>query len=351
MTTILRPRAGTPRFARLLRNGASTALVAFGTSLTLAGAYLDRLPSALGAAYGDLRLTFVNRGRNGYMTLGAAFRVADDVLPHAPDLVLIEFAHNDVTQNLIDYIPAALEGIMAQIRRNSPHCEFVFVYLALAGLATGGPTPAMLAYERVAERRGIPSIDLARYAEELVANGDAVWCGDVGQALTDDGIHHSGAAASLLGDPFAAAFVELLGADGAGPVFATPRAGALTTVARVRAADYLNSGVWAVRPLRPAELRGAGIDEEGLAEALEPGAKMRLTFTGTNAFIWAAGNGALEVGILETGERYRFDVDAAAKWVFCSLMETHSVAQYTVEVIALHAGLRFGDLGLVGTPE
>jgi hypothetical protein len=283
------------------------------------------------------------------MTMAGAFRVADDVLPHAPDLVLVEFAHNDVTQVLVDYVPSALEGMLGQIRSVFPNCEFVFVYLALPGTAAGGPTPAIAAYEGVAGDHGIPSIDLAALSEELVEQRRAVWQGESSRALTVDGVHHGPAAAGLLGDPVAEAFLQLLSLEGAVPAVRAPRSGALTTVSRVRAADHLSTGVWAVRPPSPAEVRGAGIDEEGLAEALEPGASVRVAFVGTNAFAWVSGSGVLGVRIAETEERYRVGVDAVAKWRWCSLMETHAAAHYTLEIIALNVGLLLGDLSFAGT--
>lgn len=351
MIPFLRSRAGIPRFARRLRDGEPASLVAFGTSQTLAGAYLDRLPAALRAAHGRARVAIVNRGRKGCMTLGAAFRVADDVLPHAPDLVIIEFAHNDVTQDVLDYIPSALEGIIAQIRAAAPACEFVFVYLALHGTAAGGPTPAIEAYENIADHYGIPSIDLAALSEDLVARGQAIWFGDETRALTVDGIHHGPAAAGLLGDPFARGFLELLETDGAGAAALPAPDWALSSVTRVQAADYLSAGAWAVRSASDAERRGAGSGEELLAEALEPGATVRLTFAGTNAFAWVSGSGVLGVRIAETDERYRVGVEADAKWNLRSLIVTHAPARYTLEVIALNAGLLFGDFGLVGTME
>jgi lysophospholipase L1-like esterase len=349
VTPILSRRAGIPRFAGRVRAGQAATIVAFGTSQTLAGAYLEHIPAALRAANGDARVALINRGRNGYMTLGAAFRVADDVLPHAPDLVLIEFAHNDVTDVLVDYVPRALEGIIGQIRRAFPECEFVFVYLALPGSAEGGPTPAMIAYEAVADYYGIPSIDLATLSEELVASRRAVWYGEEGRALTIDGIHHTPAAAGFLGEPFAGAFSELLAPGGDAAPVPAPHAGAMMSVARVRAAQYLSTGVWEVRPLRAAELRGAGIDEEGLAEAREPGASLRIGFTGTNAFAWVSGSGVIGVHVIETDARFRVGVDAVAKWWLGSLMETLPLAHYTLELIALNAGLLIGDIGLIGT--
>jgi lysophospholipase L1-like esterase len=350
VTAILNPRAGIPRFAGLLRAGESATIVAFGTSLTLGGAYLERLPGALRSAYRNANCELINRGRNGYMTLAAAFRVRDDVLPHAPDLVFVEFSHNDVTQVLIDYIPSALEGMLAQIRAALPACEFIFVYLALPGTAEHGPTPAIEIYEAVANEYGIPSFDLARLSEELIAQRRAIWYGDGVPALTIDGIHHGPAAAGLLGEPFAAAFLELLQAPGDGPAIRATRPDALTAVARVRAADRLSAGVWEVRGLTAAERRGAGIDEEGLAQAREPGATIRLSFVGTNAFAWVSGSGVLGVRILETDARYRVGVDAEQKWWLCSLMETHPTGHYTLEVIALNAGLLIGDLSIAGTP-
>jgi lysophospholipase L1-like esterase len=349
VNSLLRAREGIPRSARRLRAGQPVSIVAFGTSLTLGGAYLDRLPAALKASYPNARWTLTNRGRNGYMTLGAAFRVDADVLPYAPDLVIVEFAHNDVTPILVDFIPSALEGIIAQIRAVLPHCEFVFVYLALPGMAANGPSLAMTAYEAIAHDQGIPSIDLATLSEMLVAGGEADWQGPPERALTVDGVHHGPAAARLLGEPFAEAFLTLLAEsnhDSAPPP--GTRQGAMTAVARVRAADCLLNGVWAVRPLQPSEERGAGIDEEGLAEAVQPGATIQLAFHGTNAYCWVSGSGVLGVRIEPIGERYRVGVEAVGKWSLCSLMETQPAAEYKVDVIALNAGLLLGDVGITG---
>jgi lysophospholipase L1-like esterase len=340
MMPILRSRAGIPRFASLLRDGTAATAVAFGTSLTLGAMHLMPLLPALRAAFPNERCTWINRGRNGYNTLAGVFRLVDDVLPNLPDLVVVEFAHNDVTDALVSFVDASLEGMIAQVRRVSPACEFVFVNFALPGFAAAGPTPAMRAYEDVAERHGIPSIDMATFIEELVASGRATFRGDDDRALTVDGVHHSPGAVQLLGIPFATPVPTAVPAL---------RSDALMVVSRTRAADLLSTGAWNVRPVTAAEIRGAGIDEEGLAEALEVGASLRLAFTGTNAFVWMSGNGALGVRISETGEQFRVAVDARAKWTWCSLMETHPAAHYTLEIFALDAGLLFGDLGIAGT--
>jgi lysophospholipase L1-like esterase len=350
LNALLRTRDGIPRFARRLLAGEPVTAVAFGTSLTLGAAYLDRVHGAVRVAYPQASWTLINRGRNGYMSLGGVFRVAADVLPYAPDLVVIEFAHNDVTPILVEFVRPALYGMLHQIRAAFPQCEFLFVYLALPGLAAAGPTAAMLAYEEVAQEQGIPSIDLATLCEGLVESGAAVWQGETDRALTGDGVHHAPAAAGFIGEPFARAFLELLAqpAPELAPAARQLPAG-MNAVARVRAADCLSAGVWKVRALEPAEIRGAGIDEEGLAEAVEPGATIQLAFRGTNAYCWASGTGVLGVRVEPIGARYRVGVEAAGKWTLCSLMETHDEMDYKVDVIALNAGLLFGDVGIVGT--
>lgn len=350
MNALLRTREGIPCFARRLLAGEPASTVAFGTSLTLGGAYLSQVESAVRAAYPQARWTLINRGRNGYMSLGGAFRVAADVLPHAPDLVLIEFAHNDVTPVLVEFVRAALYGMLHQIRAARPQCEFLFVYLAMPGLAATGPTAAMQAYEEVANEQGIPSIDLATLCEGLVAAGMAVWQGAEELALTVDGVHHGPAAASLIGVPFARAFLELLAQPAPAVASARdPLPAGLGNVARVRAADCLSAGVWKVRALEPAEMRGAGIDEEGLAEAVQPGATIQLAFRGSSAYCWASGTGVLGVRVEPIGARYRVAVEAAGQWMLRSLMTTHAELDYTVDVIALDAGLLLGDVGIVGT--
>lgn len=350
MIPILRRRAGLPRLRRLVSAGESATIVAFGTSMTLGGHYLDRLPAALRAAYANERIALINRGRNGYMTLGAAFRVADDVLPHAPDVVLIEFAHNDTTWDLLEFTSRALEGMLAQVRRARPECEFAFVYLALPGAAAGGPTPAIALYEEVAERYGIPAFDLATLSETLVAQGTAVWEGAAPHVLTVDGIHHGPAAADLIGLPFADAFVRLLDGEGGAPRSPGVSAGALATVARLPAARCERTGAWSIRPPDSGAGRGVGIDEEGVAEALEPGATLRVAFTGTQAFAWASGSGVFGVRVAETDERFRVGVEARGKWSLRGLMPPHPPAHYTLDVIALNAGLLLGDLNIIGTP-
>ena len=214
--SILTVRGGIPRFAGRVAARVPATIVAYGTSMTLFGQYLAGLPERLAAATDGAPIRLVNCGFRGFFTFAGAFRVIDAVLPHAPDLVLIEFAHNDAERDALDAIPAALDGIVAQVRAGNPDCEFAFVYLAPPGAAAAGPSPAMLAYERVADYYGYPSFDLAGLSEQLVAGGRASWteaAGGPGPALTSDGIHHTAAVAELLGEPFAAAFVELLRAS------------------------------------------------------------------------------------------------------------------------------------------
>jgi lysophospholipase L1-like esterase len=184
---------------------------------------------ALERAYpsADIRLRAL--GRNGFDTVLAAFD-AQSVVAEQPDLVIIEFSINDQSPAIRPLIVPALLGIMSQVRAARPDCEFIFTYLTRAGDAVAGGAPEVRIHDALAELAGIPSIDLAGLSAELVASGAATYQGGSDHALTRDGVHHTPAAARLLGEPFGAALAAVVAAgspDG--------RAAALPTLAGAQA--------------------------------------------------------------------------------------------------------------------
>ncbi len=315
MSEVLTVRDGIPRFAERLRNGEPSTIVAFGTSMTLFGQYLSRLPSALASATGGDAVRLINSGFRGYFTFAGAFRVRDGVLPHAPDLVLIEFAHNDAADDALDAIARRSIRSSPRFWASRPDCEFAFVYLAPPGVAAAGHSRAMLAYDAVAEYYGFPTFDLAGLAERLVAEGRAVWTGSAAPALTHDGIHHSDAAAELIGGPFAAAFVELLRFS-AGPAnIARPvrdRSLALTTRFPVTGLHRL--GAWASGVPPNHAVRTCEAYDTEVAEPRAPGASFRLRFAGNRVLLWAMGHGALEIAVDGSPSPYRLEIASGPGW-------------------------------------
>ncbi len=294
---VLTIRGGIPSFARRARAGEPLTVVAFGTSMTLFGHYLEPLSGALAAATGNAHIRLVNKGLRGFMTFAAAFRLRDDVLTERPDLVLIEFAHNDLTPEATDAIGSALDGMLAQLRAALPACEVAFVYLAPRDLAAAGATVAMRAYEETAEYYGIPSIDLATYTEALIAAGAASWTGEGAPALTHDGVHHNPLAAELLGIPFAAACVRLIGASTAARRERAIRSDFFAGASCAPATRYVSGGAWATGVPPNHDVRNADAYRGAVAQANAPGATLRVPFRGRRAEVWAMGNGRLTIAL------------------------------------------------------
>lgn len=347
MSGLLTIRDGIPRFAARVRAGVPATIVAYGTSMTLLGHYLAQLPAALEAAAPGAPVRLINRGLRGFVTFAGAFRVATDVVPHVPDLVLLEFAHNEATPDAIDNIPPALDGIIAQVRAVNPDCDFAFVLLAPRGVAAAGPSAAMRVHEEIAGFYRFPTFDLATLAERLVASGRAPWMGEGG--LTTDGIHHSERAAQLIGGPFAEAFSELLRASGHPPAAPRPVLDhSLVRMTRTPVAAHRTSGDWATGIPPNHDTRNCEAYDDVVAEPLEVGATFRVGFAGTRVFLWAMGTGAIESMIVGSGVRNRVEIASGPEWSFHTISPTLPSAPYELEVVALELPLVLGDLFIIG---
>lgn len=349
MNEVLEIRDGIPRFAARARAGLPATIVAYGTSMTLVAKYLARLPAVLEAETGNTRIRLINRGLRGFGTFYGAFRVADDVVVHRPDLVLIEFAHNDSEADALALIPPALDGIVSQVRQANPFCEFAFVYLAPAGVAAAGPSTAARIYEEIAAYYGFPSFDLAGLSERLVREGRAVWAGSPGPALTTDGVHHADAAADLIGQPFAAAFLDLLRASDHAPAGPRPvRDLSLARTARTAASAHLTSGRWATGRPPNHESRNCEAYDGEVAEALEAGASAEFPFDGTQAFLWAMGMGTLRITLRGSPFFHRIEVRSGGAWSFLTLCSPQPSGSHAIGVTVLELPLVLGDLFVVG---
>jgi lysophospholipase L1-like esterase len=349
LTAVLRARDGIPRFAARVRDGKPATIVAYGTSMTQFGRYLQPLPAVLAAESGDAPIRLVNRGFRGFFTFAGAFRVADAVLPEAPDLVLLEFAHNDAEADALAAIAPARDGIVAQVRAVHPACEFAFVYLAAPGAAADGPTPAMHAHEAAARYYGFPSFDLATLSEALVAEGVAGWTAGELPALTWDGVHHADAAAELIGRPFAAAFAELLRASHGPPNEPRPvRDLSLARTARLPVSSLTKAGPWATGRPPNHDSRNCDAYDEAAAEPLAVMSAFRLRFAGTQVYLWAMGRGLLEVAVGGISERFNVEIASGPEWSFHTISPRLPPGEHLLDGVALGLPLVLGDLFIVG---
>jgi len=104
-----------PHFARDLKRGGSTKIVAFGSSSTAGEGeivpYPHRLETALRAKYGGRMIDVLNRGKGGDEAPGELVRMQDDVIAENPTLVVWQVGTNAVWQlgHDLDVVGTAIE--------------------------------------------------------------------------------------------------------------------------------------------------------------------------------------------------------------------------------------------------
>jgi sialidase-1 len=167
-------------FARFHDGG--TATVAFlGGSITASKGWRDEVEQYFTSGFPKTRFTFVRAGVSSLGSVPHAFRLERDVLSAGRiDLCFVEAAVNDPT----NFTPSqrmtrGMEGIVRHLRRVQPFCDIVHLHFAMPEHLTdyrAGRTPEVIQrHERVAERYGNPSLDLAKEVTERIAAGEFDW--------------------------------------------------------------------------------------------------------------------------------------------------------------------------------
>lgn len=124
----------------------------------------DQLVSRFGAR------PAVNAGIGAVGSLACVFLMDDFVLPSRPALCFVECTTGDLGgATAVDEIGPALEGILLKLR--DIDCSACLLHLYRRDCSFREPHPVVEAYERVAERYGVPSINLARHVEEQASLG------------------------------------------------------------------------------------------------------------------------------------------------------------------------------------
>jgi hypothetical protein len=275
-------RGGAPRVASLIRRGRPVHIVAFGSSITYDGYYLEPLVETLRRETGNDSIRLTRIGLWGFTSTFAAFRLESDVLPLRPDLVLIEFAVNDT--HMVDDVPYALHGMIGRIRATYPECDVALVSFAPA--PHEDQTRAILAHEAVAEYYALPTINMATITADLVTRGVATLVGGT-RAITTDGVHQTPAATELLGIPFTDAVLGLLVDSTA--IGTTPVASPFVRARSASSAMFASSNDWDVRP-PSADDEPCGAYSTDITAARTIGAALRFSFTGFYLIVWAGKN-------------------------------------------------------------
>jgi acyl-CoA thioesterase I len=117
------------RLVANLKAGKPQTIVAYGTSLTEAGAWVRQLQEALNARYPGLA-TVINSGRGGMWSGWGLENVETQVIAKKPDAVFIEFAINDASLDRQTSVPKARSNLTTMIDRilsARPHADIILM--------------------------------------------------------------------------------------------------------------------------------------------------------------------------------------------------------------------------------
>lgn len=199
-----RPRDGLPNVLAKLDQGQAVRIGYLGGSITAQAGWRPKTLNWFRTEFPQAEVSEINAAIGGTGSDLGVFRLKQDVLDHAPDLLFVEFAVNDGGADP-HRIHQAMEGIVRQTIRASPNTDICFVYTLVAGwtetLRDGKFPRAASAMEAVADHYGIPSIHLGLQVAILEGEGRLVFTGpqpktdEEKQALGDkilfspDGVH------------------------------------------------------------------------------------------------------------------------------------------------------------------
>jgi lysophospholipase L1-like esterase len=156
--------------------------VAFlGGSITQSKGWRDLVCEDLQKRFPRTKFDFIAAGISSLGSTPGAFRFQRDVLANGPvDLLFEEAAVNDDTNGFSDIEQIrGMEGIVRHALRSNPKMDVVLLHFVDPGKMNeirAGKTPAVIAnHEKVADRYGIPSIDLAREVTDRIDAGEFTW--------------------------------------------------------------------------------------------------------------------------------------------------------------------------------
>ncbi len=186
--TELQTRGGVSQFIKKARSGNPVTVVYFGGSITEAEGWRVLTSNWMKEYFNNENINAVNAAIGGTTSEFGAFRVARDVAPHEPDLVLVEFAVNDSKRDSIQIIKS-MEGIVRQLHDLEKIPDICFIYTLkeekLDSVMRGKKFLSVRAMEKVADYYNIPSINFGPEVAKRVKNSTLIFESD---SIYKDGI-------------------------------------------------------------------------------------------------------------------------------------------------------------------
>ena len=128
-TLILSVNAENFQFIKKLKNNEKQTIVVYGTSLTAKGPWVSSFQDSLQKSFGNKAL-LINSGGSGKDSNWGLQNLSKKVIKFKPDAVFIEFGMNDAVvrfKNSKEKIHSNLKAMVANIRKEVPNCEIIFM--------------------------------------------------------------------------------------------------------------------------------------------------------------------------------------------------------------------------------
>ncbi len=185
----VRAAARSPLVANL-EAGKRQTVVAYGTSLTAACAWVGQLQEALDAKYPG-RATVINSGASSMWSKWGVDNLETRVIEKKPDTVFIEFAINDAYLEYKTSVAEARTNLVTMIERiqkANPHCDVILMTMNPSKYLDGKDRPQTAdyyqLYREVAKDRHLTLIDHYVNWKKILDQDEALF-----MKYVPDGLH------------------------------------------------------------------------------------------------------------------------------------------------------------------
>jgi hypothetical protein len=172
------PRNGLPNLFSKLENGEKVRIAYFGGSITAGDGWRAQSMEVFRRLYPQADIGEIHAAIGGTGSMVGVFRMDNDVIPHRPDLLFVEFAVNDGGQ-APERIIQAIEGIVRKTWARYPDCDICFIYTLnaphLPDLRAGKFPRSASTMEQVARYYKIPSVHMGLEVVRLEMEGQLLF--------------------------------------------------------------------------------------------------------------------------------------------------------------------------------
>ena len=165
----------------IFKNTRRGRVVFLGGSITNMGGWKEAVSADLKRRFPKTKFEFINAGIDSTGSTPGAFRLKRDVFKKGKvDLLFEEAAVNDSIVNRSDKEQVrGMEGIVRHARKLNPNIDIIMMHFVdpeKMKTYNQGKVPKVIQnHEKVAERYGVPSINLALEVTERIKRGEFTW--------------------------------------------------------------------------------------------------------------------------------------------------------------------------------